>query len=98
MDVHVYARTLIRLKGQDLSLLNLLGARWIALKVLLVIAGIAGLLNTHIIAKHLGVFVLGYVFGVAIADIRRQLLAKRRWPFQQELYDWAKIESLAKAE
>lgn len=98
MDIREYAKTLLKLKGQDLSVPKLLGARWIVLKIVLVLVGIFALLDAHMIAKGFGIFVFGYVFGVAVANIRSQVLAKRRWPLQQQLLDWTKIESTAKQE
>ena len=98
MDIDEYAKTLMKLKGQDLSIPKLLGARWIVLKILLVLVGIFALLDAHMIAKGFGVFVFGYVFGVTVANVRSQVLAKHRWPLQQQLLDWTKIESSAKQE
>lgn len=71
MKVHEYARALIKLRGQDLSVLKYLGARWIASKVALVLVAIVALLHSDTFSRCFGVFVLGYLFGVGVADIRR---------------------------
>jgi hypothetical protein len=96
MDIHAYARVLVGLRGQDLSVWRYLGARWIGLKAGLVLVGIVALLGAHRGTRYFGVFVLGYVLGASVAGIRSLLVSKRRWLLQQELYDWVKIEALAK--
>ena len=96
MDIHKHAGVLVGFRGQDLSVWKYLGARWIGLKAGLVVVGIVALLGTHPSARYFGVFVLGYVLGASVAGIRSLLVAKQRWSLQQELYDWVKIEALAK--
>lgn len=98
MDMHELARTLVEFRGKDYSLLKLLGAKWIALRVLFALVGIGCLLHRDAAVKSFAVFILGYALGVTAADIRTQVQVKRRWPLQQQLFDWAKIESLARAE
>jgi len=98
MDIHKHARVLLGFRGQGLSVWKYLGARWIGLKAGLVLVGIVALLGTHPSARCFGVFVLGYVLGASVAGIRSLLFARRRWSLQQELYDWVKIEALAKEE
>ena len=96
MDKHDYAKTLLRFRGQQLPLLKFLGARWIIMKIILGGFGTAAIFCPHVTIKGGGVFLVGYVLGVAVADIRGYFLGKRKWDIQQELYDWNKIESLAK--
>lgn len=98
MDIHEYAKFLLEIREQGLSVSRLLGVKWIALKLLLVLVGVIALLCAHVIVKAFGVFVLGYVYGVAVADIRSQVSAKRRWPLLHQLLDWAMIESSADGE
>ena len=97
-NIREHAKTLIKLKGQNLSLLKLLGAKWIALKVLMVAVGVSLLAHPDASVKWFGVFLLGYALGSAGAGIRSQLFTKRHWPLQQQLFDWAKIEALAKTD
>ena len=96
MDIHKHARVLLGYRGQGLSVWKYLGARWIGLKAGLVVVGIVALLGTALSARYFGVFVLGYVLGESVAGIRGLVFAKRRWALHQELYDWVKIEALAK--
>lgn len=95
INIREHAKTLIKLRRQDLSLLKLVGAKWIVLKAVLIFIGIAALLLPNALSKYFGVFLLGYALGATAAGIRSQLFTKRHWPLHQQLYDWAKIESLA---
>jgi len=96
MDIYAHAGVLVGLWGQDLPFWKYLGARWIGLKAGLVFVVIVALLGAHGGTRYFGVFVLGYVLGTSVAGIRSLLVSKRRWLLQQELYDWVKIETLAK--
>jgi hypothetical protein len=44
-----------------------------------------------------GIFLIGYLTGSTFNAARTVLTAKKKWKLQEQLYDWAKIESLAKA-
>ena len=96
MDRREYAKTLLQFRGNDIGVLKYLGAKWIIVKVLLAVVGTAALFCPHVIVNSFGIFFCGYVLGGTLADIRRYFFARRRWNLQQELFDWAKIESLAK--
>ena len=98
MNIQKLAASLLRLKGQELSLLRYLGARWIILKVLLMAAGGVCLIDSSLTVKFVGAGLIGYAAGVAVADVRRFFITKRNWPIQEQLYDWDKITSIGSDE
>ena len=98
MTINDYAKKLMRLNGPECSACKCSGAKCFVLMLVLAGFGVACLLCPHIAVQAAGVFLLGCVFGFTVAGVRSHLVAARRWSLQKELYDWAKIESLAKEE
>lgn len=72
------------------------GWTWIVVKILLMALAVAMLFVSQPEARIGGIFLLGWLLGSTATDVRNVLLAKRKWELQVQLYDWNKIEGLAK--
>jgi hypothetical protein len=73
-----------------------MGARWFSVKAILLGASLVMVSTEDVVIRTVGLVVLGFSLGMAAANIRSYIVAKKSWSLQNEFLDWSKIEDCMK--
>lgn len=73
-----------------------MGARWFIVKAGMIAASLMMVSREDAVVHAVGLVVLGFSLGMAAANIRSYVVAKRFWSLQNEFLDWSKIEGSVK--
>ena len=93
MDRKKHSKLLMKFKNDGVRFSSFMGARWIVLKVLLIIVSLVMLSSEEIALQSAGFIVVGYLLGVIAHDTRRYFVTRKNWSFQKDIINWRKVEA-----
>lgn len=92
MDAKKHYELLMQFKTRGVKLTSYMGKRWFGLKAILIVLAVIMLVSEESVSRGAGLVFVGYLIGIVAGDVRRYVVAKRRWAFQLEVIDWEKVK------
>ncbi|MHC4526439.1 MAG: hypothetical protein ACYS29_01070, partial [Planctomycetota bacterium] len=94
MNKKQYCQSLIDFKSDGIRFRLYIGTRWLILKVIIAAAACFMLSRPDELSKTAGTVLLGYLFGVVIANVRTYIFTKAKWKLLKDLIQWKKVEEI----